>query len=59
MAALTHLSAIENNCAKKQARLSHICGLPARGSVGDIANKIVNLTEECHTAAIQVCTKKF
>eukprot|EP00983_Pelagomonas_calceolata_P079907 1154904-Pelagomonas_calceolata.AAC.1 len=57
-AALSHLSAIESTCAKKPARLNHICGLPARGAVEDIADKIVNLIKECHEVALQVCTTK-
>eukprot|EP00983_Pelagomonas_calceolata_P041686 1138174-Pelagomonas_calceolata.AAC.1 len=40
MTALNHLSATENTCAKKQARLTHISGLPAREVMED--------TNDCH-----------
>eukprot|EP00983_Pelagomonas_calceolata_P090370 1157410-Pelagomonas_calceolata.AAC.13 len=45
-----------NSMHMKQARLSHICGLPARGAVEDIAGKIGNLIKKCHEVALQVCT---
>eukprot|EP00983_Pelagomonas_calceolata_P026058 818246-Pelagomonas_calceolata.AAC.1 len=58
-AALSHLSAIESTCAKKPARLNHICGLPARGAVESIADKVANLIKECHEFALQVSTTKI
>eukprot|EP00983_Pelagomonas_calceolata_P033231 1040080-Pelagomonas_calceolata.AAC.1 len=52
------MAVVESTCTKKPARLNQICGLPARGAIENIADRIVNLIKECHEVALQVCTTK-
>jgi len=56
--ALTHLSSIQDTCAKQQTRLTHLSGVPAKRAVEDVASCIVQLIKECHDVALQVCTTK-
>eukprot|EP00983_Pelagomonas_calceolata_P119959 1160654-Pelagomonas_calceolata.AAC.6 len=43
--AFSHLSSIESTCAKQQTRLTHLCGLPAKQVVEDLAEQIVALVK--------------
>jgi hypothetical protein len=57
-AAERHLARLEDKCAKIPNRLTHFQGSPAAICVENMADKVVNLINECHNTALQKCATK-
>jgi len=60
--AQSHLARLEDKCAKTLNRVTHFQGSPAAICVENMADKVVNLINECHKTALQkpkVCYKNL
>jgi hypothetical protein len=56
--AQSHLARLEDKCAKTLNRVTHFQGSPAAICVENMADKVVNLINECHKTALQKCATK-
>jgi hypothetical protein len=56
--AQSHLARLEDKCAKIPNRLTHFQGSPAEICVENMAEKVVNLINECHKTALQTWATK-
>jgi hypothetical protein len=52
------LARLEDKCAKIPNRLTHFQGSPAAICVENMADKVVNLINECHKTVLQKCATK-